>query len=100
MASKLIWKVFVDGEQIASLKHAEDAAVVVGNTSAGVVKWEGTIVWREGKEDFVACDFIDRAAMVMWERCRAKHERNLARLQAAREQYARGLIQTAGTIAY
>jgi len=80
MASPLVFKVYNDGEHIAALRFAEDAAVVVGNTGAGTVKVDGRIVWREGKEDFLAGDSFDRAADVMHSRRRDNHARRYARI--------------------
>lgn len=70
MASALIWKVYNGAEHVGSLRYAEDAAVVVGNTSEGTVKADGRIVWHEGREEVPACDFVDMAADIMIKRRR------------------------------
>jgi len=83
MASPLIWKVYNgEGEHIANTMYAEDAAIIVGNTSDGKVRVDGRIVWREGKEERPACDFVDWAADVMLTRRREAHNAALARWQA------------------
>lgn len=79
MASSLVFKVYNEGEHIASCMFAEDAAMVVGNTEAGTVKVDGRIVWREGKEERPACDFVDWAASLMHERRASSHARRYAR---------------------
>jgi hypothetical protein len=74
MASALVWKVYgTAGEHVASLRYAEDAALIVGNTPDGVVKVDGRIVWREGHEQVTACDNVDLAADWMGRRRRVHY---------------------------
>lgn len=88
MAASPPLKVFdYSGEYVASCKHFEDAALLVGNHGDGAcVKWERAwTLWTEGSEDFPACDSIDSAAAVMIERLDAKQRENLAKQRARRE---------------
>ncbi len=82
MASPLVWKVF-DGTgrtMVASTMYAEDAALVVANTLNGIVKVDGRVVWREGKEEHFAGTSYDYAAGVMTKRRREHHAERYARL--------------------
>jgi hypothetical protein len=82
LSSPLVWKVYNSGEHVASLRFAEDAAMVVGNTGEGIVKVDGRIVWREGREEMPACDYVDAAADVMIRRRRDNYAQHYARLHA------------------
>lgn len=51
------------GEYVASCKHAEDAAMIVGNYGAGAFvkdKYTKGKVWEEGKEEIPAGESYDR----------------------------------------
>ncbi len=83
MASQLAYKVYNGRELVATTVYAEDAAMVAGNTPGSTVKADGRIVWREGREEFIACDYIDRAAHVMMTRRAQHHTERYARLRQA-----------------
>ena len=69
--SPLIWKVYRDGEMVASLRYAEEAAAVVALGGAAVIKVNGRIVWREGREAQPAGESYDYVAAL----CRARRQR-------------------------
>ena len=75
----LNWKCFERGEFIASTQSPVTAAAVAGMTGDGVVKFNGRIVWREGKEALIAGDSWDGAAEIMLERARAHQLERLNR---------------------
>ena len=79
MAGSPRFKVFHFGNYVAACGDGVIAASVASMTSEGVVKVEGRIVWREGKEDFPAGDSYDAAGDVMRERARQHHAERLAR---------------------
>lgn len=65
------WKVYRDGEYVASTKYPEDAAMLIAGHGAGVVKWRHQVlVWEEGAEEFQAGESYDRAGDVMRARLR------------------------------
>ena len=73
------------GDLADAVRYAEDAALIVGNTDGGTVKWQGRIVWREGREEYPACDYVDWAGSLMHDRIRAINERAYARRLARLE---------------
>jgi hypothetical protein len=79
VASQLVWKVFSGRELVASTMYAEDAALVVANTAQGIVKVDGRIVWREGRESIAASESYDQAAGLMIDRRRQHHAERYAR---------------------
>jgi len=79
MASPLVWKVYNANEHVASLKYAEDAALVVANTEHGVVRVDGRVVWRETL-DGPAGNSYDQAAQVMAARRRQNHAQRYAQV--------------------
>jgi hypothetical protein len=71
------------GEYIASCKHLEDAAAIVGNYGDGAtIKDGGRVVWREGREAFSAAESYDGVRETVWERVRAYNQKALAKLRA------------------
>ena len=68
------YKVFVDGEYIASTKYALEAAVLAGLRMDSDVRYGGharkNIIWKEGEEGFSACESWDKAASIMVSRVR------------------------------
>ena len=76
---KLNWKCFDRGDLIASTHSPVTAAAVAGMTGDGVVKFNGRIVWREGKENLEAADSWDGAAEIMFKRVRAHRLERLNR---------------------
>jgi hypothetical protein len=68
MASTPPWKVYRNGEYVASCKYPEDAAMLV-SASGGVVKHGHSLtVWTEGREEFSAGESYDQAAATMEQR--------------------------------
>ena len=69
----LTWKVYQRNlrtekmELVGACKYAEDAAVLASNTRDSLIKANGRIVWREGKEAFSAYSF-DAAADIIIKR--------------------------------
>ena len=67
------WKVYRDGEYVASCKYVEDAAALIGVSNCGEVR-DGDngrkVVWREGREAFSAADSYDGVAEVVHSRVR------------------------------
>lgn len=76
MAASPKWKVYRNGEYVASCAYAEDAAALVAlGWSGGIVKYgHSRVVWTEGKELFPAGESYDRAAQVMHERVENHHK--------------------------
>lgn len=65
----LSYKIYdVDGELFAATRYAEDASFVM--PEGGKLKVNGRIVWREGKEEFLANESADRFADVVRDRVR------------------------------
>lgn len=80
MAGSPPYKIFRDGEYIASVKYLEDAAALIGVCDSGVVKFgHSKIIWTEGSEDFEAGASYDRAAEVMRSRVQEIHEKSYAK---------------------
>jgi hypothetical protein len=66
MAASPQFKVYRNGEYIAAVKYAEDAAVLAAMGGDVVVKYaHRKVVWREGSEEFPAAESYDRAANIM-----------------------------------
>lgn len=66
MAASPDFKIYRDGEYVASCKYAEDAACLAGMSEGTVVKYRHRqVIWREGVEDFFASESWDGAAEVM-----------------------------------
>ena len=84
MAASPLWKVFnPSGEYVASCKHAEDAAAIVGAYGGGEIRAghsKALTVWREGYEEAgTATDSYDTVATVCNQRLEAliqKHKGN------------------------
>ena len=68
---RLNWKCLDRGDLIASTHSPVTAAAIAGMTGNGVVKFDGRIVWREGKETLMGGDSWDGAAEIMLDRVRA-----------------------------
>jgi hypothetical protein len=69
MAASPAFKVYRDGEYIASCKHPEDAAMIIAGTGSGQVKHRhGKLLWDEGQEEIAAGESYDRAAKIMLDR--------------------------------
>jgi hypothetical protein len=67
MAATPMFKVYRGGAYVASCKHAEDAAAIVG-MSGGEVRWGHSPKWRlfvEGSEEVKAEDSWDGAAEII-----------------------------------
>jgi hypothetical protein len=78
MAGSPRFKVYnPQGEYVASCKHVEDAAMLVGNYGEGAKIRDGMngkrVVWHEGKESVSASDSYDEVYSVVWERIRDFH---------------------------
>jgi len=76
MAASPLWKIFnSSGEYVASCKHAEDAAAIVGNYAGGEIRAghsKTLTVWREGLEAAgTATESYDTVARVCNERLEA-----------------------------
>ena len=68
MAASPQFKIYREGEYVASVKYLEDAAAIV-SVSGGVVKYQHKYtIWTEGSEEFSAGDSFDAAAEIMRER--------------------------------
>lgn len=71
MAATPRWKVYREGEYVASCKYVEDAAALIAMTGGGDIR-DGynarKIVWREGHETFSAADSYDGVAQIVHER--------------------------------
>ena len=71
MAATPRFKVYRNGEYVASCKYAEDAAMMIALSNGGDIR-DGRnalkIVWREGSEDFSASESPDMAAQVIMDR--------------------------------
>ena len=67
MAASPPYKVFRDGEYVASVKYLEDAAAIVGMSGeGGVVKYgHNKVIWTEGSEELEASESYDGAAAIM-----------------------------------
>ena len=65
MAASPDFKVYRDGEYVASCKYAEDAAALVAN--GGSVKWQHRrTIWNDTEENReIAADSYDLAASIM-----------------------------------
>ena len=71
MAASPCWKVFnPQGEYVASCKHVEDAAMIVGSYGEGArISYQRRFtVWHEGHEHQAAADSWDYVAQVVHER--------------------------------
>ena len=71
MAASPCWKVFnPQGEYVASCKHVEDAAMIVGSYGEGArISYQRQFtVWHEGHEHQPASDSWDYVAQVVHER--------------------------------
>ena len=69
MAASPDFKIYRYGTYVAACKHPEDAACLIGMSSASVVKYRHQqVIWREGQEDQPAGDSWDHAAAVMLSR--------------------------------
>jgi hypothetical protein len=82
MAGSPKYKVYSPSkEYIASCKHAEGAACLVGMYGDGstVRLGHGPIIWSEGAEDFSGGNSYDGAAAVMHEREQAINQRGYDR---------------------
>jgi|3_EtaG_2_1085321.scaffolds.fasta_scaffold203715_2 hypothetical protein len=79
MAGSPRYKVFHFGNYVAACGSGEIAAAVASMTSEGVVKVDGRIVWREGKEDFSGGESYDGAGDIMRERNRQHRAERLDR---------------------
>ena len=79
MSSPLEFKVYSATDMVGAVRYAEDAALIVGNTDGGTVKWQGRIVWREGREEWGAGESYDGTAEVIWSRVRTINQRHYAR---------------------
>lgn len=71
MAASPRWKVYRNGEYVASCKYVEDAASLIGMSNCGDIR-DGRdslkVVWREGREAFSAADSYDEVARIVYER--------------------------------
>ena len=79
MAGAPRFKVFHFGNYVAACGSGEIAAAVASMTGEGVVKVEGRIVWREGKEDFSGGDSYDAAGDIMRARYHQHHKERIER---------------------
>jgi hypothetical protein len=67
------FKVYFNGELIATTKYGAEAAAVVGMRGrGGVVLYDGWIIFREGYEDPLAADSWDLAEALMDERIKKR----------------------------
>jgi hypothetical protein len=67
------------GKMVGTARAGEDAAMFVGVGNYATVKVSGRIVWREGKENFLAADSYDNAAEIMNGRIYDNHVSTFAR---------------------
>jgi len=82
MAGTPSFKVYRDGKDyVAALKYAEDAAQIASMHPGAIVKHDGRIVWREGKEVVSGADSVDQAAEIILERCRQHLSQRWAHLR-------------------
>ncbi len=65
MTSTTAFRVFRHGRYVASCKYAEDAALLIGRCSKGVVRVNKQVVWHEGHEGQPAAFSSKHAAEVM-----------------------------------
>lgn len=70
MASSPPYKVFRNGEYVASVKYLEDAAALCSVSGKGSVVKLGhsKVIWTEGEEEIDAGDSYDEAADIMQRR--------------------------------
>ena len=83
MAVSPCYKVYARGKYVASCRYLEDAASLVALNGEGSeirYRHDGPVLWREGREEFLAGESFDRVAQVAGERLReAWAEGNKAR---------------------
>lgn len=68
------------GKYVAALRFFEEAAMIAA-LGDRVVKVNGRIVWKEGREEFSAGDSFDRAASVMRNRMMEHTDERLDRVR-------------------
>lgn len=68
---------------VAACRDTTTAAWVVAMGTHLVVKFAGRIIWREGREEFLAADSANRAALVMDDRVREVHAWHYAKVTGA-----------------
>lgn len=80
MAASPQFKVYRNGEYVASCKYAEDAAALVAN--GGSVKWHHKhVIWADTEENrCIAGDSYDRAAHIMLAKIQEINERSYIEL--------------------
>ena len=84
MASYLDYKVYVGKDLRAAVRYCEDAAILVGGLGDGtVIKCNGRIVWREGREEISAAESYDRVTRIVHDRLVRHHQEALARYRRA-----------------
>lgn len=90
MAASPKYKVYADGEYVASVKYAEDAAAIVAFRGEGTtIRYShGATLWTEGKESFSAAESYDRTAVVIWQREREMHQKYHDRVYEAQARFA------------
>ena len=72
MAASPRWKVYRDGEYVASFKYLEDAACLVGAMGGAIHDAHGPAVWKEGAEDQSAAESYDHVREVVEARIRER----------------------------
>jgi len=63
-----VLKLYRGGEYIGSMKHAEDAAMLMQNDGDEIRYGHDVTVWAEGKEDQPAAESYDHVAEVVAKR--------------------------------
>ena len=79
-----------EGEYIGCVRDAEDAAALVGlRGDGGTIRWQHRhIVWREGREDWLAGESYDQTAAVIYKRVQTFHTTSSSRLREAQDAFA------------
>lgn len=91
MAGSPKWKVYRNGEYIASCKYADDAAALV-SLGGGIVKHDHSlVVWNEGAESFSAGESYDGAAKIMQDRVRASIIRSIVKAYGVERAWELGV---------
>jgi hypothetical protein len=98
----LDYKVYRDGELVATCRYEEEAAAIIAMASAGQIKYGGRIVWNEGAEDQPASESFDHVSEVITKRIVANHRARMspealarydASINEAYERLARRLLE-------
>lgn len=94
----LPYKIYRDGKMVGQALYAEDAANMAGfRGEGGIIKINGRIVWREGKEVLWAADSADGAAEIMHIRLAKHHEEHLTKMGYKRNEFGKIVPIEAGT---